>query len=55
MHHQVSNETDKEKSRWDLCKNSFDCFEQILEATFHKTTAVRPPTSYLTNHLVKAN
>ena len=26
------------------------CFEQILDATLHKTIVVRPPTSRLTNH-----
>ena len=28
-------------------KNAMSYIEQILEATSHKTTAVRPPTSYL--------
>ena len=31
------------------------CFEQILEATFHKTAAIRPFTSHITNHLRKTN
>ena len=34
----------REKARWMLSKNSTCYFEQILEATPHKTTAVRPLT-----------
>ena len=31
------------------------CFEQILKATSHKTTAVQPLTFHLTNHPSKTN
>ena len=30
--------------------NAASCIEQILEATFHKATAVQPPASHLQNH-----
>ena len=33
-----------------LCKNAMSCIEQVLEATSHKTAAVRPPTTHLKNH-----
>ena len=36
-----------EKSRWEQHKNATSYTEQILEATFHKTAAVRLPTSHL--------
>ena len=35
------------KARQDLHKNAASYMEQILEATFHKTAAVWPPTSHL--------
>ena len=37
----------REKSRLDLHKNTTSNIEQILEATFHETAAVWPPTSCL--------
>ena len=44
-----------EKARWELHKNTVRCLEQILEVALHETTAVRPPTSHLTNHINKTN
>ena len=38
------------KATWELYRNAACCFEQILEATPHKTAAVRPLTSHLANH-----
>ena len=40
----------EKKDRWELHKNATFCFEQILEAAPHKTAAVEPLTSHLTNH-----
>ena len=37
----------REKSRRKLHKNATSSTEQILEASHHETTVVRPPTSYL--------
>ena len=40
-----------EKKAWrQLPQNPANCIEQILEATSHKTAAVWPPTSHLSNH-----
>ena len=50
-----ANEMHGEKARWKLYKNVSYCFEQIMEATLHKTAAVRPLTSYLTTHSSKTN
>ena len=36
-------------------KNATSYIEQILEVTSHKTAAVRPPTSHLSNHQNKTN
>ena len=47
MHHMDGEKTFKEKSRQELHKNVMSYIEQILEATSHITTVVRPPTSYL--------
>ena len=55
MHHHYANETHKEKAIWELHKNVMCCFEQILEATPHKTLAIRPLTSHLTNYPSKTN
>ena len=40
---------------WEFHKNATWCFEQILEATPHKTAATRPLTSHLKNHSSKTN
>ena len=37
----------REKAWRELHKNATSYIEQILEATSHKTAAVRPPTSHL--------
>ena len=42
--------TQEKKLKWKLNKNAACYFEQILEATTHKTAAVRPLTSQLKNH-----
>ena len=47
MHHMDADETYREKARRELHKNAMSYIEQILEATSHETTVVRPPTSYL--------
>ena len=39
----------REKARWENYKNDMSYFEQILEATYHETTAVWPLTT-LKNH-----
>ena len=43
----------REKARRELHKNSMSSIEQILEATSHKTAALRSPTSHFLNHLNK--
>ena len=50
-----TNKTHGEKARVELNKNATCSFEQILEATPHKTAAVRSLTSDLKNHLSKTN
>ena len=37
----------RERARQEVQKNAISYIEQILEATSHKTAAVRPPTSHL--------
>ena len=49
MHHIDSNIIHREKAGWERLKNTACCFKQILEAELHKTAAVWPPTSHLTN------
>ena len=51
MHHMDADKINWEKARWKLHKNATNYIEQILEAIIHETTAVRPLTSYLKNHL----
>ena len=55
MHFIDVNRTNIEKARRNKNKNSESYFEQILEATPHKTLVVRPLTSYLTNYPSKVN
>ena len=50
MHHIDADWAYWEKARRELHKNSTSYIEQILEATSHKTTTARPPTSYLLSH-----
>ena len=45
MHYMDADKTDGEKAWRQLHKNAACNFEQVLEATPHKATAVRPPTS----------
>ena len=41
-----------EKKVWrQLNNNAASCIEQVLEATPHKTAAIRPPTTYHENYL----
>ena len=49
MHHMDANKIHGAKAKWELCKNATRYFEQILEVTPHKTTAVRQFTSHLKN------
>ena len=44
-----------EIARMEFGKNARNNIEQILEATFHETTVVRPPTSCLKKHPKKTN
>ena len=44
-----------EKARRQLLKNVTSYIEQILEATSHKTAAVRPPTTHYKIHPNKMN
>ena len=46
---------EREKLRWELHKNAKSYFEWILKTTSHKTAAVRPLTSNLTNYPSKTN
>ena len=55
MHHLDAHEMHGEKARLELHKNNMYCFEQIPEATLHKTAPVWPPNSHLTNHSSKMN
>ena len=51
----ISNEMIGEKARWKLYQEAACYLEQILEAAPYKTAAVRPLTTYLTNHPSKTN
>ena len=42
-----------EKAWCEVLKNVACCFEQIMEAALHKTAAIWPFTSHLTNHPIK--
>ena len=55
MHHVDVNKMKREKARWELYQNATNFGAQIQEATLHKTTALQPHTSHLTNHLSKKN
>ena len=48
MHHMDAYKTHWEKARRELHKNAASYNEQILEATLHEITDVRPFTSYKT-------
>ena len=47
MHYMDAYQAFREKDRWEQYKNATWYIELILEATFHETIVVRPPTSYL--------
>ena len=49
MHHMGADKVQGEKAWRQLHKNATRYFEPILEATSHKTVAVRPATSHLKN------
>ena len=46
INHMKTNKTYGKRTRWELHKNATCCFQQILEATPHKTAAVQPFNSY---------
>ena len=46
MHYMEFNKTAGEEARRQLHKNDASNIEQVLAATPHKTTTVRPPASY---------
>ena len=50
MHYMDSNKTAGEETRRQLNKNAASNLEQVLEATPHKTPAVRLPASYRENY-----
>ena len=50
MHHLDADKMYKEKAWWQLHKDATSYVKQILEATSHKTAAVRPSTTYLEDH-----
>ena len=50
-----TNKTHREKTRWELHKNTISYFEQILEPTPQETTIVQPLTSHLKNYPSKTD
>ena len=50
IYHMDVNKMHKEKARWELNKNATFCFEQVLEATPHKTATIQSLPSHLKNH-----
>ena len=50
MHQMDANKKYREKTWRQLHKNAASCIEQVLEATPHKTTDVRPPTTHHENY-----
>ena len=55
VHYMDTNKMHGKKARQEPHKNAMCYFEQILEATPHKTAAVWSLTSHLTNHPSKTN
>ena len=49
------NKIPEEKTKYEQHKDVMCCLEEILEATPHKTTAIQPLISYLTNIPSKRN
>ena len=50
MHYLDANKTAGEEARQQLYKNAASNIEQVLEATPHKASTIRPPTSYYGNY-----
>ena len=50
MHYMDSNKMAGEEARRQLHKNAASNLEQVLVATPHKTSTVRPPASYHENY-----
>ena len=50
MHHMDADETDGENAWRQLHENSVNNIEQVLEATPHKASAIRPPTTHHENY-----
>ena len=50
MHYMDANKTNGEKAGRQLHKNAASNIEQVLEATLHKTAAIRPPTTHHKNY-----
>ena len=48
MHFTDTNKMHEEKPKWELCKNSMCCFEQIIEATPNKNCSCT--ATYLPSH-----
>ena len=55
MHHMDADKGYREKARRELHKNVTSHIDQILEAIYHETEAVRPPTSYFCSHPSEMN
>ena len=51
MHYLDANKTAGEEARRQLHKNAARNTEQVLAATPHKTTTIRPPASHHENYL----
>ena len=45
--HHLDNGMHREKDKWELCKNTTGCFEQILEVATHEIAAVLPLAFFL--------
>ena len=50
MHYLDANKTAGVKARRQLLKNAASNIEQVLEATPHKASTIRPPTSHHENY-----
>ena len=55
IYHTDTNETQKEKARWEQYKNATCCFKQILETIPHKIAVVQLSITHLINHPSKTN
>ena len=50
MHYLDANKTAEEEARWQLHKNVASNIEQVLAATPHKVSTLRPPASHHENY-----